>query len=193
MPGVAPALTSLGPLLRPFITRWWIEKAAVLNKEIGDAGSLVAFEEFLFGRDRVALERIGEGLLDIQSGRCIYCETRIGKKREIDHFIPWSQSGDDGLFNLVASCRRCNGSKSATLAGPDFVSAVIGRNETWRGDLSALGEERSWPADRERSGRIATASYLLAPDEKPLWMGARPETRFDPLGGHRKQLERLLG
>lgn len=191
-PGVASALTSLGPLLRPFITRWWADKAAQLNPGIEDARSALEFEQFLFGRDRVALERIGEGLLDIQSGRCIYCETRIGKDREIDHFIPWSQSGDDGLFNLVAACRKCNGSKSAMLAGPDFVSAVFARNDEWQGDLSALAEERGWPADRERSGRIANASYLLAPDEKPLWMGARPETRFELLGLHRPQLRALL-
>lgn len=30
-PGVAEALTSLGPLLRPFITRWWTDKAAQLT------------------------------------------------------------------------------------------------------------------------------------------------------------------
>jgi len=191
-PGVASALTSLGPLLRPFITRWWTDKAAQLNPGINDARSAVEFERFLFGRDRVGLERIGEGLLDIQGARCLYCDAGIGKDREVDHFIPWSQSGDDGLFNLVASCRKCNGSKSATLAGPDFVSEVLARNERWRGDLTALGEERGWPANRERSGRIARASYLLAPDEKPLWMGSKPETRFDLLGGHRRQLERLL-
>jgi len=192
-PGVATALTSLGPLLRPFITRWWADKAAQLNPAIEDARSALEFEQFLFGRDRVALERIGEGLLDIQAGRCIYCQASIGKYREIDHFIPWSQSGDDGLFNLVAACRKCNGSKSATLAGPDFVAAVGERNSNWHGDLSALAEERGWPADRERSGRIAKASYLLAPDEKPLWMGSKAGTTFDTLGTHRERLERLLG
>jgi hypothetical protein len=192
MPGVAAALTSLGPLLRPFITRWWTDKAAQLNPGIEDARSAVEFEQFLFGRDRVALERIGEGLLDIQGARCLYCEARIGKDRQIDHFIPWSQSGDDGLFNLVASCRKCNGSKSATLAGPDFVAGVGERNSTWRSDLDSLGVERGWPADEDRSARIARASYLLAPDEKPLWMGAKPETRFDPLGAHRKRLTKLL-
>jgi hypothetical protein len=191
-PGVASALTSLGPLLRPFITRWWADKAASLNKGIEDAQSLIAFEQFLFGQDRVVLKRIGEGLLDIQAGRCGYCDLRIAKDREIDHFIPFSQSGDDGLFNLVAACRKCNGSKSATLAGPDFVLGVLERNERWSGDLLSLGEEREWPVDRERSARIATASYLLAPDEKPLWMGARPETRFELLGGHRSQLQALL-
>jgi hypothetical protein len=190
--GVASALTSLGPLLRPFITRWWAEKAAQLNPSIEDARSALEFEQFLFGRDRVALQRIGEGLLDIQSARCIYCEVRIGKNREIDHFIPWSQSGDDGLFNLVAACRGCNGGKSATLAGPEFVSRLLERNDKRRVDLTALGGEREWPADERRSRRIARASYLLAPDEKPLWMGPGSAERFDPLGKHRERLAALL-
>lgn len=192
MPGVREALVSLGPLLRPFITRWWTDKAALLNPGIEDARSAVEFEQFLFGRDRVALERIGEGLLDFQGARCLYCDVRIGKGRQIDHFIPWSQSGDDGLFNLVASCHRCNGSKSATLAGPDFVAALEARNDHWRSDLESLGNERGWPSNEGRSAQIAKASYLLAPDEKPLWMGATPETRFEPLERHRSRLERLF-
>jgi hypothetical protein len=87
-PGVGDALTALGPLLRPFITRWWTDKAAQLNPEVEAARSVLEFEDFLFGRDRVALERIAEGLLDLQQGTCFYCHTTIGHNREIDHFIP---------------------------------------------------------------------------------------------------------
>ena len=58
--GVGDALTVLGPLLRPFITRWWTEKAAKLNPDVEDARSVVDFEDFLFGRDRVALKGIAE-------------------------------------------------------------------------------------------------------------------------------------
>jgi hypothetical protein len=68
--GVGDALTALAPLLRPFITRWWTDKAAQLNPDVGAARSVLEFEDFLFGRDRVALERIAEGLLDLQRGSC---------------------------------------------------------------------------------------------------------------------------
>jgi hypothetical protein len=107
-PGVATALTALGPLLRPFIMRWATDKAALLNPDVEAARSLVEFEAFLFGRDRVALQRIAEGLLDLQLGDCFYWHARLAAKREVDHFIPWSHSGDDGLDNLVVACRRCN-------------------------------------------------------------------------------------
>lgn len=179
-PGMARSLISLGPLLRPFIMRWWSEKAARLNPEVEEAASMLAFEDFMFGRDHVALERITEGLLDLQAGRCFYCATGVGKNnREIDHFVPWSQSGDDGLFNLVAACRECNGSKSSILAGPDFLEALMDRNTAWVTDLSALADERSWPADRLRSARITEAAYLNSPGERPVWLGrtVTPETQ----------------
>ncbi len=120
-PGAAQSLISLGPLLRPFIMRWWSEKAAALNPSVEEATSMLNFEQFMFGRDRIALDRIAEGLLDLQAGRCFYCETSIRKKREIDHFVPWSQSGDDGLFNLVASCHKCNNSKRSILSRSSIV------------------------------------------------------------------------
>ena len=136
--GVGQALTALGPLLRPFITRWWTDKAAQLNPEVEAARSVVEFEDFLFGRDRVALERIAEGLMDLQGGGCFYCDARVGRNREIDHFVPWSYSGDDGLDNLVAACRRCNNSKRANLPGPDHLARLIDRNQAWDQDLAAL-------------------------------------------------------
>lgn len=177
-PGVTGSLISLAPLLRPFIMRWWSEKAAAMNPEVEEAVSMLSFEQFMFGRDRVALDRIAEGLLDIQAGRCFYCENSLGKQREIDHFVPWSQSGDDGLFNLVAACPKCNNSKRSILAGADFLAALIERNAQWASDLTSISAERSWPADRARSIRIARAAYLGSPGERPLWLGrdTNPET-----------------
>ena len=128
--GVGDALTSLGPLLRPFITRWWTDQAAQLNPDVEAARSVLEFEDFLFGRDRITLERIGEGLLDRQHGDCFYCNTRLGTRREIDHFIPWSHSGDDGIDNLVAACQRCNNGKRAALPGPTHVAHLLERNRS---------------------------------------------------------------
>lgn len=191
--GVAEALTALGPLLRPFITRWWTDKAARLNPDVEAARGVVEFEDFLFGRDRVALERIAEGLLDLQRGVCLYCRTRIGRDREIDHFIPWAYSGDDGIDNLVAACHRCNNSKRATLAGPPHLAGIIERNETWSGDLDALSVERRWPRDPGRTHRIARAAYLRSPGERPLWIRSRAGMSFESLEQHRYELAALLG
>lgn len=191
-PGAAQALISLGPLLRPFIMRWWSEKAAALNPSVEEATSMLNFEQFMFGRDRVALDRIAEGLLDLQAGRCFYCEDPIGKNREIDHFVPWSQSGDDGLFNLVASCARCNNSKRSILAGVDFLESLIDRNGAWAADLTALSAERSWPADQSRSARITRAAYLNSPGERPLWLGRESDPETAPLSLVASSIETMV-
>ena len=192
-PGVGDALTALGPLLRPFITRWWTDKAAQLNPDVEAARSVLEFEDFLFGRDRNALERIAEGLLDLQNGDCFYCQIALTRNREIDHFIPWSYSGDDGLDNLVAACHRCNNSKRATLAGPDHLAHIIQRNRAWNHDLAALSTERRWPRDPDRTQRIARGAYLHSPGERPLWTMAPSGPVFEILQQHRRELATLLG
>ena len=159
LPGVAESLVSLGALIRPFIMRWWSEKAARLNPAVEEAASMLNFEQFMFGRDRVALERIGEGLLDLQSGRCFYCKTSLARIREIDHFVPWSQSGDDGLSNLVAACRKCNSSKSSILAGPEYLERLLVRNTDWKSDLPSLANERTCRHDPPRPNRVIESAY----------------------------------
>jgi hypothetical protein len=80
------------------ITRWGTDKAAQLNPDVEAARGVLEFEDFLFGRDRVALERIAEGLLDLQRGVCLYCQTRIGRDREIDH-----------ISSVTRTLSRCHG------------------------------------------------------------------------------------
>lgn len=44
-------------------------------------------------------------------------------KMEVDHIRPWSQGGSDEVWNLQATCRPCNRTKSASMSGHDsFVS-----------------------------------------------------------------------
>jgi hypothetical protein len=191
-PGVTGSLISLGPLLRPFIMRWWSEKAAALNPKVEEAASMLNFEQFMFGRDRVALDRIAEGLLDLQAGRCFYCDASIAKSREIDHFVPWSQSGDDGLFNLVAACRQCNNSKRATLPGESHLHKFILRNNHWHTDLTSLAVERSWPCDQSRTWRIARSAYENSPGERPVWLGREHDPETAQLSTSKNRIVALL-
>lgn len=192
-PGVAESLTSLGPLLRPFITRLWTDKAAQLNPALKDASSVVEFERFMFGRNRRSLERIGESLLDLQGPICFFCVSPIAKERDIDHFVPWSASGDDGLDNLVVACGKCNRSKSSTLAGPEHLFRLRERNREWASDLARIGDERYWPQDSARSSQLAAVRYLHSPDERQLWMARdRRKARFESLGSHRARLVEIF-
>ena len=189
-PGIAEALVSLAPLLRPFITRWWTDKAATLNQHaIPDADALDRFEQFLFGRDRVSLTRLANDLLDLQYGSCFYCGRRI-TKTEVDHFLPWKHSADDGIDNLVAACAPCNNAKRAILPAALHVEKWQERNARWHPDLASIAATKYWPRDTERTNAISRTLYLLSPDERPTWTaGAAP---LRALGPQRERLQALL-
>src|SRR5437867_3032664 len=100
-PGVGEALVRLNHLLRPLIHHQWAVKVATLNRL--DEYQL---ERFLFGAERVPLERVRGPIIELQEGRCFYCAERLasraGQTPDVDHFIPWSRYPDDSLENLVA-------------------------------------------------------------------------------------------
>jgi CRISPR/Cas system Type II protein with McrA/HNH and RuvC-like nuclease domain len=50
-----------------------------------------------------------------QKKRCYYCACRIGRnsygcqaESRLDHKIPFSRGGDNGLGNLVLACKKCD-------------------------------------------------------------------------------------
>lgn len=58
---------------------------------------------------------------------CRRCHRIIGvSELEVDHIIPKSKGGSDGLYNLQPMCRRCNRSKSNNTSdtAPDLVINV---------------------------------------------------------------------
>jgi hypothetical protein len=191
-PGVGEALISLGPLLRPFITRWWSDKAARLNPSVESARSVVEFEEFLFGRDRVSLGRVGADLLALHKRRqCFYCHRSVSTSVEVDHFIPWTFSGDDGIDNLVAACRACNNEKRATLPGPRHLADLIKRHRLQGAQLQEIADKRSWPRHSQRSALVARAAYARTPDGALVWSRTRSTASFEELVCYRAKLAEL--
>ncbi len=69
-PGVGEALVRLNHLLRPLIHHQWAVKVATLNRL--DEYQL---ERFLFGAERVPLERVRGPIIELQEGRCFYGDT----------------------------------------------------------------------------------------------------------------------
>jgi len=51
--------------------------------------------------------------------KCVYCgaTANTGATLEVDHIVPRSAGGSNEESNLAASCRTCNGGKSATSLG----------------------------------------------------------------------------
>lgn len=169
--GAARNLVRLSSLLRPLIQRRWAAKVAELNGLESDE-----LETFLFGVNRTALGRVLRPLLDLQSGRCFYCDKRVGSAAHVDHFIPWSRHADDGLDNLVIADDRCNIAKRNFLAGLRHRERWLERGVARSRELEAIATGLPWPRDRERTESTARAMYRNVPGGF-LWLAG---AEFEP-------------
>lgn len=58
-----------------------------------------------------------------EGGRCYHCHKPLAMhKTTLDHYLPRSKGGTYDVFNLVASCKRCNHHKESQI--PVDVDAV---------------------------------------------------------------------
>jgi len=165
-PDVGLYLQQLNGLLRPMVMRSWTAMVARLN-ELEES----ALEDFLFGRERIALVPLRPALRELQEGRCFYCGDRLGGAGEVDHFIPWSRYRDDGLDNLVLADRGCNGAKRDSLASARHLRRWRERMESPA--VPAVAKAERWPRHPETTLGVARAVYLRLPAGSPLWDSAR--------------------
>lgn len=169
-PGAGDHLIRLSGLLRPLIQReWanWIARHSANRALVKDA----YLDEFLFGAERMALGRVRDGLEDMQAGHCFYCGRSAGRG-DIDHFIPWSRSTDNGIENLVLACRPCNNSKRNHLAASRHVirwSKRFDPESIVRRELMEIAKAASWESDPDRTVSVARALYLRMPKDVLLW------------------------
>ena len=166
-PGVGEAFVRLAAVLRPFIEHKWTAKVAQLNKL--DERVL---PEFLFGQERENLEPVRRPLVELQRGRCFYCDGPLAKGEvHVDHFLPWARLPENGLANLVAADGQCNGSKRDYLAHPPLVMRWRERMERNAAELAAISREQKWELATDRALGAARALYLPLPSEYRLWSG----------------------
>jgi len=170
--GVGEYFVQLAGLLRPLIQRRWAAMIAQVN-ELEQA----QLETFLFGAVRTPTATIRAALWEIQQKRCFYCESRIAEptQGEVDHFVPWSRYPDDGLDNFVVADRRCNGSKSSSLAADAHLSRWTRRFTVDSGEYRQLGElavSTKWERRPDRSLSVARAIYPRLPGDARLWLRA---------------------
>jgi hypothetical protein len=175
-PGVGEWLVRLTPLLRPLVEAKWTKRVAERNPEFVDHQLLDAF---LFGADRINLDRVRIPLLELQKGDCFYCHRRIRQPPEIDHFLPWSRHPDNTLDNLVAAHRACNGAKSASIAGLDHLEHWLARSQQTDDPLAVLAHNLDWPRKSARTIATARAVYLWLPSEARLWIAGIAFEAFD--------------
>jgi CRISPR/Cas system Type II protein with McrA/HNH and RuvC-like nuclease domain len=154
----------------------WTKRVAERNSEFVDHQLLDAF---LFGAERINLDRVRAPLLELQNGDCFYCLRQVRQLPDVDHFLPWSRHPDNTLDNLVAAHRACNGAKSASIAGLDHLQRWLERSHEADSSLAGLATRLSWPRKSERTVATARAVYLWLPAEARLWIAGTEFEAFD--------------
>ncbi|OPX13645.1 HNH endonuclease [Gordonia sp. i37] len=172
-PGVCHTLARLAPLVKPAFQLAWVDDVRRMNREVlGDEPDIAAH---LFGTERVSLARPAEVLADHFGNDCFYCGTRLGAGRHVDHVLPWSRVGIDGLTNLVLACQSCNSSKSDLLPAPAHVTRALDRG---RVVLDSLAETIHWPSQFDRVVSASHGLYSTQPSTTPTWYALK---RIEPL------------
>ncbi|MET9201793.1 HNH endonuclease signature motif containing protein [Gordonia sp. NPDC003585] len=173
LPGVCFTLARLAPLVKPAFQLAWVDDVRRMNRALFDDEPDLAHH--LFGADRVALQKPGFVLGDAFGRECFYCASHLTSGQHVDHVLPWSRVGLDGLSNLVLACSLCNTNKSDLLPDPAHIRRALGRG---RDRLDALAESINWPSQFDRVVAAAHGLYATQPDTTPIW---RATKRVDPL------------
>lgn len=174
LPGVAAGLAKLAGLLKPTLEIMWVEDVRRINRYLDEAVPDVAGH--LFGRERISLRSVRDPLKEAFGARCFYCGTALSHDNPIDHVLPWSLVGIDGLANLVAACGRCNGDKRHSLPAVSIVDKVLARDRTV---LEQIAASLEWPTQYDRVVAAARGIYLSQPAGSPTWSGVRSSYRLD--------------
>lgn len=163
-PGVGANLARLSGLLRPTLEMLWVGDVVRLNASLREGH--VDVGAHLFGQERVGLTGVREAYFDEFGARCFYCDLRLGAASPLDHVLPWSRVGLDGLANLVPACRSCNSSKSNSLPVVRHVGRALARGNDV---LTRIGAHIGWPVQWDRTYGAARGLYLSTPVGTPLW------------------------
>jgi 5-methylcytosine-specific restriction endonuclease McrA len=173
-PGVAHGLARLAGLLKPALEIMWVEDVRRMNKFLDAEVPDVAGH--LFGRERTALAAVREPFREAFGPHCFYCGTQLPVNNPVDHVLPWSLVGIDGLANLVLACARCNGDKGGALPAVAIVDRMLGRD---RNVLEQTASEIQWPTQHDRVVAAARGIYRGKPAGVPTWSGYKQTARLD--------------
>lgn len=173
-PGVAFGLARLAGLLKPALEIMWVDDIRQMNKfldaEIPDVAG------HLFGRERIAMTSVRAAFTEAFGPHCFYCGVHLPAGNPVDHVLPWSLVGIDGLANLVLACMKCNGDKGGALPAIEIVDRVLERD---RGVLEEIARSIEWPTQRNRVVAAARGIFRGQPPGVPTWGGYRQTVRLD--------------
>jgi hypothetical protein len=156
-PGVGYCLRAFYELLRDLIQGAWVRFVQKLNAN--RLGNIMDLGTFLFGQERAGLDVYRPILMDVQHGTCLYCQKKLSKQSQVDHFIPWSRYSADLGHNLVLAHDQCNNAKSDYLAAEKHLAAWVERNQLHQEELQSRLQEAMLPCDLSATIQIAKWVY----------------------------------
>jgi hypothetical protein len=155
--GVAYCLRAFYGLLRDLIQGAWVRFVQKLNAS--RLGNVTDLGTFLFGQERASLDVYRPILMDVQHGTCLYCQKKLSKQSQVDHFVPWSRYPADLGHNFVLAHDRCNNAKSDHLAAERHLAAWAERNRLHQEELRRRFQAAGLPCDLPGTIQIATWVY----------------------------------
>lgn len=130
-------------------------------------------------RERVPLAAVQGDLRELQDGCCFYCARALGARCEVDHFVSWARTPDNGIENLIVVDRGCNGAKRDRLAAAEHVDVWARRVEWHESDLATIATRAQWDRHPDRTLAVARSISLRLPDEERLWRLAQEFVTVD--------------
>ena len=187
-PGVAYCFRKFHPLISDLVRGAWLRYVRQQNLDVlGEAADL---NQFLFGGERANLAVVRPVLIDIQRGRCFYCnKPLLPPSTHVDHFIAWARYPIDLGHNFVLADTRCNSQKGDRLPAYVHLAGWAERNTQFGDQIGNAMKERGIIAELTVSNRVAQWAYELTAHANGLtWLRADElvplaaawRTLFDP-------------
>jgi 5-methylcytosine-specific restriction endonuclease McrA len=156
-PGVAYCFRQFYSLIQEAVRSAWLRDVRSMNGDM--LGETQDLQEFLFGAERRALTAAKPVLMDLQGGKCFYCDERVMRDGgHVDHFIPWSKYPIDLAHNFVLADGRCNGKKRDRMPHVDHLAKWCERNQK-SGDQMTVALKEKIACDLPSANRIAFWAY----------------------------------
>ena len=185
-PGVAHCLRYFHVLITHLVRGSWLQYIRRYNgPALGDSTDL---EEFLFGSERADLAALRPALMELQKGRCFYCDTAVRSGGQADHFVPWARYPVDFGHNFVLADAGCNNKKRMMLAAEEHLARWSERNAQHATGLDVICSGVNLVTNLHASIQVArwayghaflTGSLVWVQADKmrhlgPTWMQALP-------------------
>ncbi len=178
--GVCRSFRLFHGLITGMVRQAWVDFVRRLPANRATIGSHCDLEAFLFGESRSSLQVLRAPLIEIQAGKCFYCDSPLRSSADVDHFIPWSTYRRDLGHNFVVADKGCNGAKSSMLAGVRYLESWVERNDRYGAELSATFNAKGISNDLESTMSVAVYAYHRASlMGASLWTGGNETTVAD--------------